>query len=69
MSEWVWSLSCSSYPGVNLLYFAGGGKSYMKKDSSLSRTEVPDLDDLGMPATDDPDGRLMNGNDELVYGL
>ena len=31
---------------------------------------VPDLDDLGMPATDDPDGQLMSGGkDELVFGL
>ena len=59
------------------LYNVTGGKDYLKKRPSIERSDedtttgsaidnIPDLDDLGLPAADEP---YVNGGEELVYGL
>ena len=40
----------------------------MKRSSSRPSDDVPDLDDMETPGSDD-DERLVNGSGELVYGL
>lgn len=45
--------------------FCSAGRDFMKKKKPSAMEDIPDLDDM---ETADDD-KLINGGDELVYGL